>query len=161
MTISVGDTLPSATFRTMDEAGLAEKPSGDLFAGKVAVFAVPGAYTPTCHNTHLPSFIANADALKAKGVTGVVRIAVNDPFVVGAWSKDTGAGAAGITVVGDSDAAFTKAIGMDFDGSAVGLGVRSQRYAMLVEDGVVKWLAVEDSPGEAGKTSAEAMLAAM
>ena len=161
MTISVGDTLPSATFRTMDEAGLAEAPSAELFTGKVAVFAVPGAYTPTCHNTHVPSFIANAGALKAKGVTGIVCIAVNDPFVVGAWSKDTGAGAAGIKVVGDSDAGFTKAIGMEFDGSAVGLGVRSKRYAMLVEVGVVTWLAVEDSPGEAGKTSAEAMLAAM
>ena len=161
MTISVGDTLPSATFRTMDEAGLAEASSAELFSGRTAVFAVPGAYTPTCHNTHLPSFLANIDALKAKGVERVVCIAVNDPFVVGAWAKDTGAGAAGIRVVGDSDAAFTKAIGLDFDGSAVGLGVRSKRYAMLVEDGVVKWLAVEDNPGEAAKTSAEAMLAAL
>jgi peroxiredoxin len=159
MTIAVGDTLPSATFRTMDEAGLAERSSADLFAGRVAVFAVPGAFTPTCHNTHLPSFMNNAEALKAKGVARIVCISVNDPFVVGAWAKDTGAAAAGVEIVGDSDAGFTKAIGMEFDGSAVGLGVRSKRYAMLVEDGVVRWMAVEDSPGEADKTGADAILA--
>ena len=161
MTIAVGDTLPSATFRTMDAAGMAEKSSADLFAGKVAVFAVPGAFTPTCHNTHLPGFLANAEALKGKGIARIVCITVNDPFVVGAWAKATGADEAGVEVVGDCDAAFTKAIGLDFDGSGAGLGVRSQRYAMLVEDGVVTWMAVEDSPGTAEKSSAEALLAAL
>jgi cytochrome c peroxidase len=161
MPIAVGDALPAAAFRVMTAEGPAEAPSAELFKGKVAVFAVPGAFTPTCHNVHLPSFLANADALKAKGVERIVCVSVNDPFVCGAWGDATGATAAGIQVVGDSDAAFTKAIGMEFDGSAVGLGVRSKRYAMLVEDGTVRWLAVEDSPGQAEKTNADAMLAAM
>ena len=161
MPIAVGDALPAAAFRVMTPEGPAEAPSADLFKGKVAVFAVPGAFTPTCHNVHLPSFLANAEALKAKGVERIVCVSVNDPFVCGAWGDATGATAAGIRVVGDSDAAFTKAIGMEFDGSAVGLGVRSKRYAMLVEDGKVTWLAVEDSPGQAEKTNADAMLAAM
>ena len=161
MTIAVGDALPEATFRVMTADGPAETPSADLFAGKVALFAVPGAFTPTCHNVHLPSFMAQADALKAKGVDRIVCVAVNDPFVCGAWGDATGATAAGIAVVGDSDAAFTKAIGMDFDGSAVGLGLRSKRYAMLIDEGRVAWLAVEDNPGQAERTNAEAMLAAM
>ena len=161
MTVSVGDTLPAATFRKMTADGPAEAPSSEVFAGKVAVFAVPGAFTPTCHERHLPTFTKNAESLKGKGVDRIVCLSVNDPFVMGAWAKATAADAAGIEMLGDSDAAFTKAIGMDFDGAAVGLGVRSKRYAMLVEDGVVTWLAVEDSPGEAEKTTAEAMLAAM
>lgn len=161
MSISVGDALPAANFRVMTPDGPAEKSSAELFSGKVAAFAVPGAFTPTCHNVHLPSFFSHQKALKAKGVERVVCIAVNDPFVVGAWDKAVKASEQGVTMVGDSDASFTKAIGMDFDGSAVGLGVRSKRWAMLVEDGVVKWLAVEDSPGQADKTSADAMLKAM
>ncbi len=161
MPITVGDTLPAATFRQMTADGPGTVESAELFAGKVAVFAVPGAFTPTCHNVHLPSFIAGMDALKAKGVERVVCVTVNDPFVCGAWGDATGATSAGILVVGDSDGAFTKAVGLDFDGSGVGLGVRSKRYAMLVEDGVVKWLAVEDSPGQATATSADAMMAAL
>mgnify|MGYP006272912357 CR=1 FL=1 len=161
MPISVGDALPQATFRAMTADGPAEISSADLFSGKAAVFAVPGAFTPTCHNAHMPSFVRNVDALKAKGVDRIVCIAVNDPFVVGAWGEATGAAAAGVRVVGDSEAAFTKAIGLDLDMSGIGLGTRSQRYAMLVEDGKVAWLAVEGSPGQAEATSAEAMLAAM
>jgi peroxiredoxin len=161
MPIAVGDTLPAATFRTMSADGPGEAASADLFAGRVALFAVPGAFTPTCHERHLPGYISGAEKLKAKGVDRILCVTVNDPFVVGAWSRATGAADAGVTVVGDSDAAFTKAIGMDFDGSGIGLGVRSKRYAMVVEDGVVTWLAVEDNPGMAEKTTAEAMLAGL
>lgn len=162
MTIAIGDKLPDATFIAMGPDGPEPKSTADVFAGrKVALFAVPGAFTPTCHERHLPTFTKNAESLKGKGVDRIVCLSVNDPFVMGAWAKATAADAAGIEMLGDSDAAFTQAIGMDFDGAAVGLGVRSKRYAMLVEDGVVTWLAVEDSPGEAEKTTAEAMLAAM
>ena len=150
MTISVGAALPAATFKTKTADGLADVASSDVFgAGKVAVFAVPGAYTPTCHNTHLPSFVKAMDALKAKGVSKVVCISVNDPFVLDAWASATGADAAGITMLCDWNAAFTKAIGLDFDGAGAGLGVRSKRYSMLVENGKVAVLNVEEAPGKA------------
>jgi len=159
MTISVGDTLPAATFKTKTAEGLADVAASDLFgAGKVALFAVPGAYTPTCHQKHMPSFVRNVDALKAKGVTKIVCLSVNDPFVMEAWGEATGAAAAGVTLVCDPKAEFTKAVGLDFDGSGAGLGVRSKRYSMLVEGGVVKALNVEDSPGEAVCSTGEALL---
>jgi cytochrome c peroxidase len=159
MTITVGDKLPAATFKTKTAGGLADVASGDLFgAGKVALFGVPGAYTPTCHQKHMPSFVNNVGALKAKGVDRIVCVSVNDPFVMEAWGEATGATAAGVTLVADPTAAFVKALGLDFDGSGAGLGVRSKRFSMLVDGGVVKALNVEDSPGEATCSTGEALL---
>lgn len=158
MTITVGSTLPEATFKTKTAEGLADVASADAFAGKVAVFAVPGAFTPTCTNAHMPSFVKAMDALKAKGVTKVACIAVNDPFVMAAWGEATGGTAAGVTMLSDPTAAFTTALGLQFDGSGAGLGIRSRRYSMLVEDGVVKVLNVEDAPGQATCSTGEALV---
>jgi glutaredoxin/glutathione-dependent peroxiredoxin len=159
MTISVGDSLPAATFKQITASGPADVASSDLFgAGKVALFAVPGAYTPTCHAKHMPSFVNNVDALKAKGIERIVCVSVNDPFVMKAWGEATGATAAGVVLVADPTAAFTRAMGLDFDGSGAGLGVRSRRYSALVESGVVKALNVEDAPGQATCSTGEALL---
>jgi peroxiredoxin len=159
--IKVGDTLPEATFVVMTGSGPAEKTTDDVFKGrKVALFAVPGAFTPTCHANHLPSFLMNADKLKEKGVDAIVCVAVNDVFVMDAWQKATSAGDT-IEFLADGSAAFAKAIGLELDGTARGMGIRSQRYAMLVDDGVVKILNVEDVPGKAEVSGAEALLAAM
>lgn len=159
--ISTGSKLPEATFATMTADGPQPMTGADIFAGKtVAVFAVPGAFTPTCHLNHLPTFLDKADDLKAKGVDGIYCISVNDPFVLGAWAEATASGD-DITMLADGSAQFTKAIGMELDLTERGLGVRSKRYAMLVEDGTVKTLLVEDNPGEAVKSTADALLAAM
>ncbi|BAQ16461.1 peroxiredoxin [Methyloceanibacter caenitepidi] len=161
MTIAEGDTLPEATFRTMGPDGIQTLSAKDVFGGKkVVLFAVPGAFTPTCHLKHLPGFIGSADAFKAKGVDDVVCLAVNDPFVLSTWAEATGAGDK-VTILSDGNAEFTKKIGMDFDGSGVGLGTRSKRYAMVVEDGTVKVLKTEENPGEANVSDAESMLAAL
>ena len=158
MTISVGERLPDATFKVMTGDGPAEKSTGDVFGGRtIAAFAVPGAYTPTCHAKHLPGFANNLDALKAKGIDEVVCIAVNDIFVLDAWAKDTAADGK-ITFLADGNGEFTNAIGLGFDGSAAGLGTRSRRYAMVAEDGVVKVLNVEDVPSNADISSAEELL---
>jgi peroxiredoxin len=122
------------------------------------LFAVPGAFTPTCHLKHLPGFIENADAFKSKGIDSVVCVAVNDPFVLAAWEEKSGAKGK-VLFLSDGNAEFTEKIGMDFDGSGIGLGTRSKRYAMLVDDGVVKVLNTEDSPGVAEVSTAESMLA--
>lgn len=161
MSIAVGDRLPAATLRVLTADGIDETTTDALFSGKtVALFAVPGAYTPTCHAQHVPGFLANLDALRAKGVDTVACLAVNDPFVLKAWAKDTG-GEGKITFISDGNADFTKAIGMDLDVTAVGLGIRSKRYAMIVEDGVVKVLNIEDVPSSAEISSAENLLAAL
>ena len=161
MTIQVGDRLPEATFKVMKDGQIGDMTMRELCAGKkVVLFAVPGAFTPTCQLRHLPSFLDNLDALRAKGVDTVACVAVNDPFVLDAWAKATGAEGR-ILMLSDGNGTFTRAIGMEFDGSALGLGVRSKRYAMLVDDGVVKVLNVEDSPGEMDKSSAERILAAL
>ena len=161
MTIAEGDTLPEATFRALGPDGIQTMSAKDVFGGKkVVLFAVPGAFTPTCHLKHLPGFIANADAFKAKGVDDVVCLAVNDPFVLAAWAEATGAGGK-VKVLSDGNAEFTKKIGMDFDGSGVGLGTRSKRYAMIVEDGTVKVLNTEENTSEATVSDAESMLAAL
>ena len=131
----------------------------DLFKGKkVVLFAVPGAFTPTCSMAHLPGFVANADKIKAKGVDSIVCLSVNDAFVMDAWGKDKNAD--DLLMVGDGNGDFTKAVGLEMDGSAFGLGTRSQRYAMIVEDGVVKKLNVE-APGKFEVSSAEAILQAL
>jgi glutaredoxin/glutathione-dependent peroxiredoxin len=158
MAIAVGSRLPSATFRVMTPAGPAPKTTEDIFSGKrVVLFAVPGAFTPTCHNSHLPGFVKNVDAFKAKGIDMVACTAVNDVFVLDAWAKTSGAFEK-IQFLSDGNAEFARAIGLDLDASANGLGTRSKRYAMLVEDGVVKSLSVEDMPGKAEKSTAEALL---
>jgi len=161
MTIKTGDRLPEATFATMTADGPKPMTTSEAFGGKtVAVFAVPGAFTPTCHLNHLPTYMAQADELKARGAEATYCIAVNDPFVLGAWSDATASGD-DITMLADGSGEFTKAIGMELDLNGHGLGMRSKRYAMLVEDGVVKTLLVEDNPGEADKSTAESLLAAM
>jgi len=158
MTIAKGDRLPEATFRVLGPEGITTLTTGDIFDGKkVVLFAVPGAFTPTCHLKHIPGFIENADAFKKKGIDSVACVAVNDPFVLGAWADASG-GKGKILFLSDGNAEFTKKIGMDFDGSGVGLGTRSKRYAALVEDGVVKALNVEDSPGVAVESTAAKLL---
>ena len=157
MSIKVGDRLPSAKFRVMTTEGPAWKTTDDIFKGrKVALFAVPGAFTPTCSNLHLPSFANNAAAIKAKGVHSIAVTGVNDVFVMDAWKKASGGD--GIEFLADGSANFTKAIGLTADLTERGLGVRSQRYAMVVDDGVVKTLNVEDAPGKADISGADNLL---
>lgn len=159
--INVGDRLPDAEFFVMTADGLGKRTGSELFSGrKVALFAVPGAFTPTCHMNHLPGFLNNADALKAKGVAEIACVSVNDPFVMKAWGEATDASGT-IAMLSDGNGDFTKAIGLEMDGSGAGLGHRSKRYAMLVDDGVVKVLHVEDVPSTAEASSAEALLAAI
>jgi glutaredoxin/glutathione-dependent peroxiredoxin len=157
MPIKVGDRLPNATFRVMTSEGPKPKTTDDIFKGKkVALFAVPGAFTPTCNNLHMPSFLNNSDAFKGKGVTVAVT-GVNDVFVMEAWKKATGA-AGKIEFLADGNGEFAKGVDMAFDGSGNGLGVRSKRYSMLVDDGVVKVLNIEDAPGKCDLTSGQALL---
>ena len=158
MTISVGERVPPATFRTMTPDGPAPKTSDDIFKGKkVVLFAVPGAFTPTCHKNHMPGYVKNADAIKAKGIDTIAVTGVNDVFVMDAWKKNTDADGK-IEFLADGSAAFANAIGLTVDLGARGLGTRSQRYAMLIEDGVVKTLNLEDSPGKADISGAENLL---
>ncbi|MGF1502740.1 MAG: peroxiredoxin [Paracoccaceae bacterium] len=160
--IETGQNLPDGTLLEMTAEGPTQIAVADVFGGKtVALFGVPGAFTPTCNNAHLPSFIAERAALKAKGVEDIVCLSVNDPFVMGKWGETTGASAAGIRMLGDPSGALVKAMGLDFSADVVGLIGRSQRFAAVVKDGVVTWLAVEDSPGQAEATTAQAMLAAI
>jgi len=162
MTISKGDTLPDATLLQMGADGPEEVKLADKTKGrKVVIFAVPGAYTPTCHSAHVPSFTRTKDQFDAKGVDEVICVSVNDPFVMGAWGEATGATAAGITMLGDPESSFTKAIGMDFTAPPVGLMARSKRYAMLVEDSKISLLHEEENPGACEVSAGEAMLAAM
>ncbi|MGA8155074.1 MAG: peroxiredoxin [Rhodoplanes sp.] len=161
MPIKVGDRIPEAKFRVMSESGPAVKTTDEVFKGKkVVLFAVPGAFTPTCHNNHLPGFLKNADAIKAKGVDTIAVTGVNDVFVMDAWKKATGAEGK-IEFLADGNGDFAKAIDLALDASGAGLGLRSRRYAMLVEDGVVKKLSVESEPGKAEVSSAENLLKQM
>jgi peroxiredoxin len=158
MPIKVGDRLPQTSFRVMGPQGPAAKTTDEIFKGKkVVLFAVPGAFTPTCSNNHLPGFLENADAFKAKGVDTIAVTGVNDVFVMDAWKKMTGAGTK-IEFLADGNADFAKAIELSLDGSGAGLGIRSKRYSMLVEDGVVKALNIEESPGKAEASGAENLL---
>ncbi len=161
MPIKVGDRIPEAKFRVMSESGPAVKTTDEVFKGKkVVLFAVPGAFTPTCHKNHLPGFLKNADAIKAKGVDTIAVTGVNDVFVMDAWKKATGAEGK-IEFLADGNGDFAKAIDLALDASGAGLGLRSRRYAMLVEDGVVKKLSVESEPGKAEVSSAENLLKQM
>jgi peroxiredoxin len=157
MAIKVGDKLPDGKFTVMGANGPEPKTTSEVFSGKkVALFAVPGAYTPTCNNNHMPGFVARVDELRAKGMDAIACTAVNDVFVLTNWAKDTGA-TGKIEMLADGSGDFAKAIGLDIDLSNFGLGLRSKRYAMLVDDGVVKVLNVEDSPPVADKSSAETL----
>jgi peroxiredoxin len=147
MTIKVGDTVPSITLRHMAADGIKEVSTDQLLGGKkVVLFALPGAFTPTCSSKHVPGFIENAAALKGKGVDTIACVSVNDAFVMDAWGRDLGAGDA-VMMLADGNADFTRAVDLTLDGSGIGFGVRSQRYAMIVDDGVVKHIAVEDGTG--------------
>jgi peroxiredoxin len=158
MTIKVGDRLPTATFTVMTADGPKPKTTDEMFKGKkIVLFAVPGAFTPTCHKNHLPGFLQNAGAIKSKGIDAIAVTGVNDVFVMDAWKKSTGAEGK-IEFLADGSGEFAKALGLTADLVARGLGIRSQRYSMLVEDGVVKTLNIEDSPGKAEISSAETLL---
>jgi peroxiredoxin len=156
MTINVGDRIPDVPITLATPDGPQQVNSSDYFRGKrVALFAVPGAFTPTCSARHLPSYVEKAQDLKAKGVDEIACISVNDPFVMSAWGKADGSD--DITMIADGNGAFAEAVGLSMDASKFGMGKRSQRYSMLVNDGVVEQLNVE-APGEYRASSAEALL---
>jgi peroxiredoxin len=156
MSITVGDTLPEGTLMTMGEAGPKPVTSSELFNGKtVLLFAVPGAFTPGCSMTHLPGYVVNADKIKAAGVDTIACLSVNDAFVMGAWGKAQNAEE--ILMLADGNGDYTKALGLELDGRGFGMGLRSQRFAMIVEDGVVKHLNIEEGPG-VDVSSAETMM---
>jgi glutaredoxin/glutathione-dependent peroxiredoxin len=158
MPIKVGDRLPEAKFRVMTSEGPAWKTTDEVFKGKkVALFAVPGAFTPTCTNLHMPSFLNNLAPIKSKGVDTIAVTAVNDVFVMKQWAKETGADGK-IDVLADGNGDFAKAIDMAFDGSVGGLGTRSRRYSMLVDNGVVKSLNIEEAPGKCEVSGGDALL---
>jgi peroxiredoxin len=159
MTIKVGDRLPDATFMIMTQEGPKPVTTADVFGGKrVALFAVPGAYTPTCHKQHMPGYVAHAAEFKDKGYDMIACTAVNDIFVLTNWARDSGADGK-ITMLADGSAEFAKKLGLEIDLSARGLGVRSKRYSMVVENGIVKALNVEEAPPQHDKSSAVNLLA--
>jgi peroxiredoxin len=154
MSIKVGDRLPETKFTVMGDDGPEPRTTADVFAGKkVVLFAVPGAYTPTCHKLHMPGFVDRAGELKGQGIDTIACTSANDIFVLTNWAKDTGA-AGKILMLADGNADFARAIGLDIDLAQFGLGTRSRRYAMFVDDGEVKVLNVEDSPPDHDKASA-------
>jgi peroxiredoxin len=156
MTITVGDRLPEMPLTIATADGPQPTSTQDFFGGRrVALFAVPGAFTPTCSARHLPSFVEKASDLKAKGIDEIACISVNDPFVMAAWNKADGS--EDITMLADGNGQFAEAVGLSFDGAKFGMGTRSQRYSMVVNDGVVEQLNVE-APGEYSASSAETLL---
>ncbi len=160
MTIQVGDRIPSAAFRIKTADGIQELSSDEVFSGKkVVLFSVPGAFTPTCSAKHLPGFVEKAGEFKSKGIDSIACLSVNDAFVMDAWGKDQKVGDK-VLMLADGNGDFAKALGLELDATGVGLGIRSQRFAMVVEDGVVKALNVEQ-PGAFEVSSAEAMLKAL
>ncbi len=158
MAIKAGDKAPSVTFKTMGDSGPENLSSEDLFAGKkVVLFAVPGAFTPTCSAKHLPGFVEKADAIKSKGVDEIACVSVNDAFVMGAWGKEQNVGNS-VKMVADGNGDFAKACGLEMDGSGFGLGTRMQRCAMIVDNGTVSQVFVEE-PGQFEKSTADNILA--
>lgn len=154
--IQEGDKIPSGSFKVMGAEGPSDVSTDELFSGKKTVlFAVPGAFTPTCSAAHVPGFVVNADAIKAKGVDNIVCMSVNDVFVMGAWGESQNA--ENIIMAADGNGEYATALGLTMDGSGFGLGTRSQRFAMIVDDGVVTHLALEDGPG-LENSSAEAIM---
>ena len=158
MTVAVGQRLPEATFKTISADGPKEVTTAEVFGGKkVVLFGVPGAFTPTCNNNHLPGYVDNRDAILAKGIDQIAVVAVNDVFVMGAWARATG-GEGKIVFLADGGGQFAKAAGLDIDLTAAGLGLRNKRFSMIVDDGVVKALNIEDAPGKAVTSGAAALL---
>lgn len=161
MTIKVGDRLPNATFTVMTSEGPQTRTTDEIFQGRrVVLFGVPGAFTPTCHRNHLPGFVSKADEILGKGIDEIAVTGVNDVFVMDAWAKQSGANGK-VTFLADGSAHFAKAIGLSLDMNERGLGTRSQRYSMLVDDGVVRKLSIEESPGKAELSGADALLKAL
>ncbi len=159
MTISIGETLPGGTMLVLGAEGPQTVELGDKMKGrKVAIFGLPGAYTGVCSTAHVPSFIRAKDALAEKGIEEVICVSVNDPFVMAAWAKDTGAADAGLTMLGDSEGTWIKAIGMDFTAPPAGLIGRSKRFSLVAEDGVVTVLNLEESPGVCELSAGEALV---
>ena len=158
MAIKVGDKVPAGTFGIMKAEGPGSMTSDELFKGKrVVLFSVPGAFTPTCSKTHLPGFVENASRLKAKGIDTVACMAVNDVFVLDAWSKSAGAGGK-VLMLADGNATYTKALGLELDASGFGMGIRGQRFAVVVKDGVVEKLALEPSAGQCTVSGGDSVL---
>ena len=158
MTIQIGETVPDVSLTRIAADGPDKVAAKDFFAGrKVVLFAVPGAFTPTCHNNHMPGFVENADAIRERGVDEIAVVAVNDPFVMTAWMRASNANGK-VTFLSDGNGDFASALGMDMDMSVGGMGVRSKRYSMIVDDGKVAALNVEDGPGEATKSGAANLL---
>ncbi len=158
MTVQAGDTFPAGKLLKVGASGPEAVDAADLSQGRVAIFGLPGAFTGTCTNAHMPSFIRTADAFRAKGVDRVICLTVNDPFVTDAWAKSTGADKAGIEVLADADGNVTKALGLDFDAPPAGLYGRCKRFSALLKDGVFQTLHVEDSPGQCSVSAGEALL---
>ncbi len=157
MTIAVGDKIPAGKFRNRTSEGNKEITTDELFTGKkVVLFAVPGAFTPTCNDTHLPGFVVGSDDIRAKGVDTIACTAVNDHFVLASWAKSTGA-QDHLLMLADGNGDFATAIGLTLDLKAIGLGLRSKRYAMIVDDGVVTYLGVEGGT-DVGVSSAKAVI---
>ncbi len=147
MSIEVGSNIPNVTLKVLGESGLEDVSTGELFAaGKVAMFSVPGAFTPTCSNTHLPGFVQNADAIKGKGVEKIICLAVNDPFVMKAWEQAQGA-TGKVFFLADGNGEFTKALGLETDISGAGLGIRGKRFLLVANKGVVESIEVESGKG--------------
>jgi peroxiredoxin len=160
VTIAVGDRIPDVEVQTMTDEGPKKLRTGDVLGkGKVVLFAVPGAFTPTCSDHHLPGFVQRAEDLKAKGVDTIACISVNDAFVMGAWGRDRNVGSS-VLMLADGNGAFTDAVGLELDGSAFGLGQRSQRYALVIDDGIVTRVLVEPKGG-LDVSSADSVLAAL
>ena len=156
MAIQVGDAIPEMKLKVMGEKGPEDIATGDIFNGKkVVLFAVPGAFTPGCTVTHLPGYVVNADTIKAKGVDTIACVSVNDAFVMDAWGKSQNADE--ILMLGDGNGDFTKAVGLEMDASGFGMGTRSKRFAMIVNDGIVEYLGVDDKGVD--KSSAETVIA--
>jgi peroxiredoxin len=161
MTIKVGDRIPDATFTVMTSDGPQTRTTDEFFKGRrVVLIGVPGAFTPTCHRNHLPGFVSKADEILGKGIDEIAVTGVNDVFVMDAWAKQSGAEGK-VTFLADGSANFAKAIGLSLDMSQRGLGMRSQRYSMLIDDSVVRKLSVEETPGKAELSGADALLKAL
>lgn len=157
MPLSIGDRLPDATFRTLTADGVVQLTTADVFAGKkVVLFAVPAAFSPTCSRTHLPGYVTHHDAIKASGVDTIACLSANDVWVLDAWAAQAGANGR-ILMLSDGNLEFTRAVGMELDATVVGEGFRSQRYAAVIEDGVVTDLRVEEKPWLAETSSAESI----
>ena len=161
MTINVGDRIPSVTMKQLTSEGVKEFTTDEIFRGKrVVLIAVPGAFTPACSQRHLPGYVDKATDIKAKGIDEIACVAVNDAFVMGAWGRDQKAEGK-VRMLADGSGDFTRALGLELDLSKGGLGMRSKRYSMLVDDGVVKSLNVEQQPGQVDLSGVEAMLKAL